>query len=324
MIKYREEIAVAREQKDRLFKIIFGRHENREWTLSLYNAINGSNYDDPDAIEITTIENAVYMGMRNDVSFLIFDTMNFYEHQSTYNPNMPIRMLIFVGSVYSKYVQDGRNNVNIYSTTQQKLPLPKLVCFYNGLADREDRAVLKLSDAFDSDKDSDIEVNVTMLNINYGHNEQLMESCRALKDYSKYVEEWRVAYKKTANEKEATEEAINALSEDSPIKPFLIANKAEVTMSIITEYDEARTMELFKEEYLAAGRAEGLEAGRAEGLEAGRAEGRKEARADVVRALKEKLNMPDEEILTLGLELDEDISVVQEALAAYHAGETTR
>ena len=81
---------VNRENKDRLFRFIFGRPENKEWTLSLYNAVNGSHYTDPELLEITTIEDALYMSMKNDLSFLIADTMNFYEHQASVNPNMPI------------------------------------------------------------------------------------------------------------------------------------------------------------------------------------------------------------------------------------------
>ena len=81
---------VNRELKDRLFKFIFGNEANKGWTLSLYNAINGTEYSNADDIELTTIEDAVYMGMKNDVSFLISDTMNLYEQQSSYNPNMPL------------------------------------------------------------------------------------------------------------------------------------------------------------------------------------------------------------------------------------------
>ena len=79
--------------KDRLFNFLFGAEENRAWTLSLYNAVNHSDYQDPDAIEITTIKEVMYLGMHNDVSFLIMGEMNLYEQQSTYNPNMPVRML---------------------------------------------------------------------------------------------------------------------------------------------------------------------------------------------------------------------------------------
>lgn len=98
-----------REYKDRLFKFIFGNPDNKEWTLSLYNAINGSNHTNPDDIILTTIEEVVYMGMKNDVSFLISDMMNFYEQQSSFNPNMPMRFFIYAGMVYSKFVENDKN-----------------------------------------------------------------------------------------------------------------------------------------------------------------------------------------------------------------------
>ena len=68
-----------REHKDRLFKFIFGNPRYKEWTLSLYNAINGTNYTNAADIRLTTVEDVVYMGMKNDVSFLMGDTMSFYE-----------------------------------------------------------------------------------------------------------------------------------------------------------------------------------------------------------------------------------------------------
>lgn len=79
--------------KDRLFSFIFGSDEHKDWTLSLYNAVNGSSYDDPESIVITTIRDALYLGMHNDVSFIISNEMNMFEQQSTFNPNMPLRML---------------------------------------------------------------------------------------------------------------------------------------------------------------------------------------------------------------------------------------
>ena len=126
-------MAINREHKDRLFKFIFGNPQNLEWTLSLYNAINETHYTNAKDIKLTTIENVVYMGMKNDVSFLIGDTMSFYEQQSSYNPNMPMRYLIYIGMVYSKYIENTEE-YNIYSNTLQKAPTPKCICFYNGTA----------------------------------------------------------------------------------------------------------------------------------------------------------------------------------------------
>lgn len=112
-------VAVNRKYKDRLFKFLFGNPEHKEWTLSLYNAVNGTDYNNPDDIFFTTIEDSVYMGMKNDVSLLLADTMNFYEQQSTYNPNMPMRFLVYAGMVFSAYIEDPDNGINIYSKTQQ-------------------------------------------------------------------------------------------------------------------------------------------------------------------------------------------------------------
>ena len=130
-------INVNREHKDRLFKFIFGNPENKAWTLSLYNAINGSSYDNPDDIKFTTIEDVVYMKMKNDVSFLVSGEMNFYEQQSTFNPNMPMRFFIYAGMVYAKYVENSRN-YHRYSSELQKAPTPKCICFYNGSANKEE------------------------------------------------------------------------------------------------------------------------------------------------------------------------------------------
>ena len=169
-------MAVNREYKDRLFKFIFGNPDNKQWTLNLYNAINDSHYTNPEDIRLNTIEDAVYMSMKNDVSFLIADTLNLYEQQSSFNPNMPIRFFIYAGMVYAKYVEENRN-YHRYSTKQQKIPTPKCICFYNGKDAKNDKIVLSLSDAFDTEAVSDIEVKVTMLNINFGHNRELMEKC---------------------------------------------------------------------------------------------------------------------------------------------------
>ena len=100
-----ELILINREYKDRLFSFLFGDNSRKEWTLSLYNAINGSNYSDPDELEINTLEEVLFMGMKNDVSFIIGGHINLYAHQSSYNPNMPVRELIYLGHLYSKYIK---------------------------------------------------------------------------------------------------------------------------------------------------------------------------------------------------------------------------
>ena len=218
--------------------------------------LNGSDYTDPEAIQFNTIEDAVYMSMKNDVSFIMEDAMNFYEQQSTFNPNMPMRFLIYAGMVYNKYIEVS-GSYRRYSTVQQYAPAPRCICFYNGVSEKDDRAVLKLSDAFRGDTRADIDVRVTMININYGHNRELLERCRPLKEYSWFVNEVRVNRMSMDSLENAIDAALGKMPEDFIIKPFIMANKAEVRNMCITEYDEERT---FAEQ-----RAEGIE----EGMEVG-------------------------------------------------------
>ena len=245
------ETEINRNGKDRLFKFIFGRNEHREWTLSLYNAVNGSSYTNVDDITITTVEDALYLSMKNDVSFIIADTMNFYEHQSTYNPNMPIRMLMYSGMAYSKYINE--HGIYLYSSALKTLPAPRLVTFYNGSREMEECVTLKLSDAFPKDSEPDIEVTVRMLNINHGRNSRLMEQCRPLSDYSFFTESVRRLKSEGVPTEEAVHLAIRKLDGDSPIRKYLLANEAEVSMLVITEFDEKKDREMCREEGLAEG-----------------------------------------------------------------------
>ena len=246
---------INREYKDRLFTFIFGSEEHKDWTLSLYNAVNGSDYDDLSAIEINTIKDVLYMGMKNDVSFIVgTQTINLYEQQSTYNPNMPLRELIYAGLLYDKYVKS--NDLNIYSESIVRVPLPKLVVFYNGLKENEDETTLELNDAFPNGADadeSDIHVRVRMLNINYGRNAEMLEACRPLLEYSKLVYDIRDGLSKGKTIEQAVNDVLDNMLDDSVLKEYLIANRAEVESMVITEYDEEKTMSLFKKEYLEQG-----------------------------------------------------------------------
>ena len=258
-----QEITVNRESKDRLFKIIFGRNENRAWTLSLYNAVNGSSYTNPDDITITTVEDALYLSMKNDISFLIANTMNLYEHQSTYNPNMPARMLTYASMVYSRYISGTKTLM--YSEKLKQLPVPKLVAFYNGTKEMPDEKILYLSDSFPEGETSDIEVKVRMLNINYGKNAQLLAKCRPLYDYSLFVDAVRKYRSQGLEIHVSVHKAIWGLAEDSQIRKFLGDHEAEVAMLWITEYDEEKIHEMIRKEGFEDGLEEGKQEGRSEG-----------------------------------------------------------
>ena len=266
--------------KDRLFNFIFGSEENKAWTLSLYNAVNGSDYTDPAAIEITTIKGVMYLGMHNDVSFLLFEDMNLYEQQSSFNPNMPLRLLQYAGNLYEKYVVE--NKLNKYGRTLLRLPVPKLVVFYNGEQEQADEVILRLSDSFPEGADPDIEVRVRMLNVNCGRNRKLLEACKPLGEYAWLVEE--VRKNKAQKDLESTiDRAITDMPDDFVIKPFLVAHRSEVKGMLLTEYDEAATMEMFREDGRREGRLEGQREGRLEGQREGRREGRKSMAVEMHR-----------------------------------------
>ena len=246
---------INREQKDRLFAFIFGRWENREWTLSMYNGVNETDYKDASEIEINTIEDSVYMGMKNDVSFLLRYTINLWAHQSTPNPNMPVREIMYLGKLYDKYIHQRK--ANIYGSKLIELPVPKIIVFYNGTKDQPDDTILRLSDAFPKQIDkseADVEVRVRLLNVNKGHNLKLMESCKPLSEYAWFIEEIRNNLKSLTIE-EATDHAIDDMPKDFLIREFMIGNRAEVKDMCLTEYNEEETMELFKQEGKAEGEA---------------------------------------------------------------------
>ena len=230
--------------------------------LKLYNAINGTSYDDPDLLQVNTLENAIYMSMQNDVSFIIEMRLNLYEHQSTYSPNLPVRYLLYVADVYSDYTKD----MNLYGTKAVKLPTPKFVIFYNGQAEQPDRKELKLSELFSiPDADPSLELKAVMLNINKGHNRKLMETCRTLEDYAEYT--FRVReYAAEMPLDTAVEQAITECISEGILADFLRKNRAEAKKVSIYEYDEERHMRQTREEGMEEGYASGLSEGLLQGI----------------------------------------------------------
>lgn len=250
-----------REYKDRLFHFIFGNEENRAWTLSLYNAINGTTYDNPEDIELNTIREVLYLGMHNDVSFLIYYELNLFEQQSTFNPNMPLREMQYAGNLYEKYIVENR--LDKYSKYLIELPVPKLVVFYNGTDAQPDEIILKLSDAFPEEKraEADIEVRVRMININYGHNKEIMQACKPLQEYSWVVRTIREKHAQGETLEQAIEYTIRTIPGDYVIRSFLEGHRAEVKGMLLTEYNEAETIEIARENSRKEGIKEGIEKG---------------------------------------------------------------
>ena len=252
-------LTANRMYKSRIFAMLFS---DRNELLKLYNAINGTSYDDPDLLQVNTLENAVYMSMQNDVSFIIDMRLNLYEHQSTYSPNLPVRYLLYVADVYSDYTKD----MNLYGTKAVKLPTPRFVIFYNGQAEQPDRKELKLSELFSiPDADPSLELKAVMLNINKGHNRKLMETCRTLQDYAEYT--FRVReYAAEMPLDLAVEQAITECISEGILADFLRKNRAEAKKVSIYEYDEERHRRQTREEGMEEGYANGFSQGIEQGI----------------------------------------------------------
>ena len=237
---------INREYKDRVFKFIFGNPTNKEWTLSLYNAVNGSAHRNPDDIRFNTLEDAVYMNMKNDLAFVLSPDMNLYEHQSSFNPNMPLRGLFYLAREYEKYVE--QHNINIYGSTLKKLPTPKYVVFYNGLQEMPDKSELRLSDAFDRPEESCIELKAVMYNINIGRNQELVTRCNRLNEYVRFVGCVRQFIDSGMDSKAAVTAAVNKCIDDGIMSDILREHKAEVIGMVLNEWDSEKMRRLDREE----------------------------------------------------------------------------
>ena len=234
-------LPVNRIYKDRLYKMIFN---DKSELLKLYNAINGTHYDDPAMLTITTLDNAIYMTMENDLSFIIDMRLALYEQQSTVNPNLPLRFLMYITDIYSAYTKD----MNIYGSKKVQIPLPSFVIFYNDVKSQPDRTEFLLSELFHPTTDQPaLELKAVMLNINKGHNQELMNACHTLRDYSEYVARIRT-YSAEMPLTDAVEKAITECIHENILRDFLLKNRAEAKAMSIYEYDEEKTMRMFREE----------------------------------------------------------------------------
>ena len=239
-----ESVTINRTYKDRLFKIIF---EDKKELLSLYNALTGKNYQNPDELEINTIDDVIYMHLKNDMSFILDDWQNLFEQQSTFNPNQPLRGFFYFADLYKvKYF--GKK---IYSTRLLKIPTPQYIVFYNGTTSMPDRKELRLSDAFQQPTaQPDIEVVAHMLNINYGHNKELMERCRKLKEYAQFIDIIRhyLRENKQWSNEQAISKAIDDCIKNNILCDILQKERLRVMASILSEFDEVGYKEMIRQE----------------------------------------------------------------------------
>ena len=296
-----ESVSINRTYKDRLFKIIF---EDKKELLSLYNALTGKNYQNPDELEINTIDDVIYMHLKNDMSFILDDWQNLFEQQSTFNPNQPLRGFFYFADLYKvKYF--GKK---IYSTRLLKIPTPQYIVFYNGTTSMPDRKELRLSDAFQQPTEQpDIEVVAHMLNINYGHNKELMERCQKLKEYAQFIDIIRhyLRENKQWSNEQAISKAIDDCIKNNILRDILQKERLRVMASILSEFDEVGYKEMIRQEAYEDAYEEGHEAGLEEGREQELAHGVKSyiklaqsigyAESKIVTMLMQEFNLSEDQ-----------------------------
>lgn len=221
----------VRNYKDTLFRLIFKDKEN---LLSLYNAINHTNYENAEELQVTTLEDAVYMNMKNDLSFVLDCSLSLYEHQSTLNPNMPLRNLFYV----SKVLQGITSKDDLYSSKMIQIPTPKFIVFYNGVDIKPDYWEYQLSDMYEQRReDCDLELKVCVYNINQGMNQDLLNACQTLKEYAIYVGKLR-EYMATMPFEDAVEKTVDECIKEAVLADFLSRHRAEVKEVSWYEYNE--------------------------------------------------------------------------------------
>ena len=251
-------IATVNHQKyDHVFKIVFGE---RKELLSLYNALAGTDYTDPNQLEINTLEDAVYVGMKNDVSFIINDYLNLYEHQSTINPNMPLRGLFYMSDILKTMYYDKL----IYSKSRMDILTPTFIVFYNGLNIVPDNFELRLSDSFINKTDTpDLEVVAHVININYGHNTELYDKCQKLKEYAIFVEKIHGALTGVAKEKQAVllAKVIDECIEEHILEDILGKERKRIMETILSQFDADKYVDGVRKESFDEGFDEGFDKG---------------------------------------------------------------
>ena len=247
---------INRSYKDSLFRFVFAEKKD---LLELYNAINGSHYENTEDLEVNTLEDVLYLGVKNDLSFLLGSSMNLYEHQSTWNENMPLRGLFYFSELYQNYLK--AEGLRLTGTGRRLLlPLPRYIVFYNGTKEEPDEAQLLLSDSFPEPKGGGLpalECRAQVLNINSGHNQEIMKRCHRLKEYSEFIGEIRCRLQSGLKLEDAVEQGIETCIRRGVLSDILSSSKMEVRKMLLTEYDEKAEREYLRKQ----SREEGVQQG---------------------------------------------------------------
>lgn len=252
-----------KEYKSDVFSMLL---QDKKRAMEIYNAINGTDYDDPELVEMTTLDDKSFsLTVRNDASFILDANLSLYEHQSTYCPNMPLRDLLYFASIIQKRIKDQKRD--IYGGRILKIPVPHFVVFYNGKEDAPDQYDLRLSDAFEKEtEDPEIELVCHVYNINNGKNVPLLSKCQTLREYMYFVDMVRKNNEISGNLEDAIEKAINQCMEENVLRDFLAQHREEVMHVMTLDYTFERRLEMQRAEAIEDGERIGKEIGKEEKL----------------------------------------------------------
>ena len=169
-----------RTYRDTLFRTIFGGKDERSkrWLLSLYNQ------------------------------------MCLYEHQSTVNPNMPLRGLLYFSQLYQQYID--KNKKNLYGSVLVKIPAPQFIVFYNG--DTEQADLVKYR--------------------NKNHNESLSKNCEPLYYYCEFVNQVKENLSQGMPFDSAVNEAVDFAIKSDFLEGFFREKRMKILDDIYTEFDQ--------------------------------------------------------------------------------------
>ena len=250
-----------REYKSDVFSMLM---ENKSYALEVYNALNHSDYKNPEEVEIIRLDRGISLSIRNDASFLIDMNMSFYEHQSTYNPNMPLRSAIYYVNTLEDWLR--RKNLDLFSRKRIQVPTPHFVVFYNGTEKRPEYEEMKLSEAFCHKTDEPgIEVRCRVYNINPDNNRSLQERSAVLEGYTYFVEKVRTYRKGNMGLEEAVDRAIEDCIENHVLEDFFRDRKDEVKKMTHLDYTWEKREQMIRKEEFEEGVAEGVERGVGQG-----------------------------------------------------------
>ena len=283
-----------REYKSDVFSMLM---EDKANALEVYNALNGSAFTDPEVVEIVQLEKGVSLSIRNDASYIIDMNFCLYEHQSTYNRNMPLRGMIYFVNALDDWLKE--NGHDLFGRKRIMIPTPHFVVFYNGVEKRPEYEEMRLSQSFYHQmEEPEIELVCKAYNIKPQNNQELKRKSTVLAGYTYFVEKVRENQKKNMSLAEAIDAAIEDCIQNHILEDFFRSRKDEVRKMTHLDYTwEKREKLIRKEEY---------EDGRA----AGRAEGRAEGRVKLISLIIKKVQR-GKDLLFIADAVEEPVEVIQ-------------